>query len=292
MRRAFSAIAELEKRINLAKKARKEVIDYISNLEHKRKHSLISYEKYHEELRKKLDGRTLFSWTDYYDSYIKECEFLIKKKKLERKKKNSSFVFLFLFSLFLVFSLFYFQPSFVGFSVQENVQDYSKTLNLSFEKSGEYEFVIGENGTLDYFLASGYFENSGRVKIYLEDYLIFDSENYEYENLSLEENKSGALLSEQSPSHDRGLLNSSRIYFEKICEETCDLSSENLNKSRYVLRIEVENSYLFLEKVNYGILPFKISEEDLILEESLKTVNEIKLNEPVIWEKRILLNIL
>jgi DNA-directed RNA polymerase specialized sigma24 family protein len=73
--------------------------------------------------------------------------------------------------------------------------------------------------------------------------------------------------------------------FSSICEETCDLSTYELNKKTYKLRIEIENATLFLENINYGLLTEK-AEENFIPEEKISTSQfQAVLNQPVKWTK-------
>jgi len=66
-------------------------------------------------------------------------------------------------------------------------------------------------------------------------------------------------------------------FFTGICEETCDLSSLNLNKSSYTLRIEISDAKLILDEIIYEIImPVEIPEE--IPEEISE---EIPIEEPV-----------
>ncbi len=82
--------------------------------------------------------------------------------------------------------------------------------------------------------------------------------------------------------------------FIKTCDETCDLKQENLSKSNYTLKIEIDNSRLYLESFTYLL---ELSEN--LTTDSLNQTNitnytvkqyPAKVGEMVKWEKIIELN--
>ena len=73
--------------------------------------------------------------------------------------------------------------------------------------------------------------------------------------------------------------------FKNLCEETCKLKNLNLNKSSYILKIEISNAKLNLEEIKYKIIS-KIKEEK-ITEEEIPEENQTQ--EPI--ENRTGMNI-
>jgi DNA-directed RNA polymerase specialized sigma24 family protein len=183
-RLAKASIAELEKRIGQAKQNKQKILDYISNLEEQYFSKHISYDDYHGSLRRRFNGKTINTSISEYSSYIKHCEKLIReeKKKLTKNKGVKFLFFLFIFGL--ITAMFFLTPTFVGFATQDQTQDFTDEINLNFSNSTIYEWNLSNIGTLDYVKINGILKNygNGNVKIYLEDYLIYDSlvskENY------------------------------------------------------------------------------------------------------------------
>ena len=79
--------------------------------------------------------------------------------------------------------------------------------------------------------------------------------------------------------------------FSNICEETCDLSNLNLNKTSYNLRIEISNAKLKLERINYKILREIPEEIEFIEEAVIENITTIQyqavLGQPVKWKKTV-----
>ena len=120
-----------------------------------------------------------------------------------------------------------------------------------------------------------------------------------------ESNETEALLNEDSnPSQEEPLTseeNESEIsikLFTEICEETCDLTTLNLSKSSYILRIEISNAKLQLDTIVYEIISenITISEEPKInitkIPEENATITTIQssavLGQPVKWKKQVI----
>jgi len=97
---AKATVVELEKRIDLSEKKIRELIRYLERLKESYHKQEISYSRYIEITHKKIDGRTIKEWLDYYDNYIQECETLIKQqKKSLAKKQSTNFYFCFRFCI-------------------------------------------------------------------------------------------------------------------------------------------------------------------------------------------------
>ncbi|GEM_PF-1395097 len=427
-----SILVELRSRVKQAKENKSKVLNYINGLKNKCENREITYSEYEKLLNKKRDGKTLGQWLKIYDSYIEDCKSKIEKEKIKSTGKKILAVFLFLLFISLVsVTLFYFRGTMLGLVVQEQKQEYTEKLNLTFSSSETYEWQIQNPGQLLSARLSGLIEGEGEVKIYLDNYLILDSSNLKAKQASLtglavdeaaaSESSSAASSesssTESSPpessqtsstdlpskasqeasastpsetpqeslsySEEQGAPKEQEIApsqpqeepsvsseqgeepassserseepavseilpeenqtaskviqeenvtevqpenitetnitqptvppeekeeipkqkeirrFNKICEETCDLSSLNLNQSSYSLRIEINNASVFLEEIIYEILSEAKINETIELNESVinltdtnitlinTTFSRIVIGQPVNWTKRI-----
>ncbi|MBU0894106.1 MAG: DUF2341 domain-containing protein [Nanoarchaeota archaeon] len=175
-RLAKATAVELQKRIAFAQKKKKELISYFQNLNQKYTQRQIPYSRYIEILHKKTDNKTLKQWIDFYSNYTKECEELLKKQKKEILKRRIPVLFFSaIFIIILITSMFYIQPIIVGFFTEQ--QEFTQDFNIEFNGSTTYEWQIENPGTLDFVKLSGFFENKGQIKIYLDDLLILNSKN-------------------------------------------------------------------------------------------------------------------
>ncbi|MFH1787273.1 MAG: hypothetical protein ABH811_00555, partial [archaeon] len=131
------------------------------------------------------------------------------------------------------------------------------------------QIVDEENkGTSDFFKKFfGFFKIVGRVvgetevKIN-ESFDVKEETNESYSDINEE------ILEDSSPSQESPLSEKEEPLreieireFSGLCEETCDLSIFNLNKSSYLLRIEISNSKLILNEIKYKTLPEIITED-------------------------------
>ena len=171
-----SILTELEKRIEICKKNKKEILEYIQRIKDKCLYREISYSEYEFLLKQKINGKTIEEWFNYYDSYIEICEKRIKnqERKLKTKKVFGIFLLLIFLSI-IIFSAFYLRPVIIGLIVKEQVQEFTQQLNLEFNESTDYEWEIEHLGQLQSLKISGLAEGNGEVKIYLDNLLILDS---------------------------------------------------------------------------------------------------------------------
>ena len=156
---------------------RKQVLErYLQKLHEKYLRKEIPYSRYIEVLYKKTDNRTIHEWIEYYENYIKYCEEGIRKQKRKLLVRNIPIYFLaFIFLGFLISSIFYITPTFIGFLVQEDIQTFTETLNLQFNQSSEFEWIPKNLGTLNSVKLSGSIEGKGNVKVYLDNLLILSN---------------------------------------------------------------------------------------------------------------------
>ena len=173
--RAPKTIAELRKKICLCEKYKKELSDFLQQVKDKWLAKEITYSEYKGILYKKRQGKTLLEWFEYYDSYIEKCKVEIKRQQ-RKISKNRTLSILFVSFLFLIlfFSSFFIRPTLIGFVIKEK-QELTQTINVSFNQSEIYKWQLEHYGILDSVKISGSIEGKGRVKIYLEDLLIFDN---------------------------------------------------------------------------------------------------------------------
>ncbi len=173
-RKDESILVRLRSNIRKTQENKKQLLQYIQKLKRKCENREITYSEYERLLNKKRDGKTLQQWLSNYDSYIKQCKNRLNKEqsKLPIKKITVITISILIIS-FMFFSLLNFTPT--GLVVQEQVQEYTEPLNLEFNESSTYEWIIQNPGNLTSVKMSGEVLGEGTVKIYLEDKLVFDS---------------------------------------------------------------------------------------------------------------------
>ncbi len=173
-----NTIEKYKKKIEKCQTNKEKALSYIHQLKDKVVKRELAYSEYEEILEKKLRGKTLHEWLDYYDSYIKACEKRIKKernKKIKRKIFISLSLFLTIAFLFTI--AFYLRPSLTGFAVKAPSQEFIQPINFEFSSSQEYELQLESLGILQSVKLSGSFQGLGEVKVYLDNLLILDSNN-------------------------------------------------------------------------------------------------------------------
>ena len=278
-RPAIAIVSELRLRKQECNR-RKQVLErYLQKLHEKYLRKEIPYSRYIETIYKKTDNKTLYEWIKYYEDYIKDCEERIKKQKIKLIARNIPIYFLsFILIGFLISSVFYIAPVFIGFLVQESIQTFTETLNLQFNQSFEFEWIPKNLGTLNSVKLSGSIEGKGDVKIYLDDFLILSNSEGNsnigitgqvvsevgQDSSSEKINDIGASQEDSTPSQEEPLFSENITtqigqvdnvteniteapeeitdfvnFFTDLCEETCTLSEFNLNKTSYTLRIEI-----------------------------------------------------
>jgi len=271
-------IAELAKRIEQYEQQRQRSIQLLSNLKDKWQRKEISYEEYKRLLETRSNGKTIYQWVEFYNHWIK-----IWNKEIDNIRSSGmrrpivSRIFSLAIVLLLVLVLFYLGSFITSFVIREETKVYSESLNLEFFNSGEYVWEIKNPGNLDFVKISGEIEGDGRVKVYLDNLLLFDSrylDEFEldkdetfgltskviYEKEIVDENVSQSLIENDSvvdieiEEKTKAISEEiSIIEFLDICEETCNLSSLDLNKESYIVRVEIENV-----SMNAGILDVKV----------------------------------
>ena len=82
---------------------------------------------------------------------------------------------------------FYLEPTITGFITRDEYVNYSDSLSLVLNDSGEYEWNLENLGELASLKVSGSLENKGYVKVYIENddkkHLVFDSSQLEEKDI-------------------------------------------------------------------------------------------------------------
>jgi len=212
----------------------------------------IPYSKYLEILHKKINGKTVHEWIEYYDSCVIFCDKEIRTQKRKLIQKNVIIFFSIFFFISIASVIFYTNPLFIGFLIQEDSQSYSETLNLQFTESKDYEWVIQNIGQLTSLKLSGSIEGQGNVKVYLDDLLVLDNSNIQSNagitgkvseeipseepvtepDSSSENINEDASQEDSSPSQEASSSETSEQdpVSETIIDPTPDSSSENINE--------------------------------------------------------------
>ncbi len=218
--------------------------------------------------------------------------------------------------------------------------EFTEDLNLETNQSTTFDWNIKNQGFLQSLKISGSFENQN-VKIYLDDLLILDSSKSqrsfltgnvisqssgnssvsysEKEQNESQKNESNLTIQTSSAPPENLTENTSveqntsiqeetrktTTQFTDVCEETCDLSRLNLNKSSYKIRIE-SNSQVKITNIKYALIQInKVPEENTTqqppknltipeqnistqdLNQETSTENQITINQPVKWKKKV-----
>ena len=168
----------LKKQIELCENNKKRLIDFFQQAKKRYFGGELAYSKYEKIINKKRDGRTILEWIKFYDNYKKECNETIKHKERKAVKNKTLLAFSSLAFIAIIFlAIFYINPTIIGLAVKEQKQEFVQQLNIEFNQSDEYEWLVENIGTLESLKISGLIEGEGEVKVYLEDMLILDSNN-------------------------------------------------------------------------------------------------------------------
>ena len=253
----------LQERIKICEKSKKNIIQQALNILSKLKNGDISESKYNDILNEKKQDKTLREWLTYYNNYTANLKLQISniesKIKRERIKSLAKISLLISLPLIILFVFFIMKPLILTSPANE----FTKNLNLELENSQILDIKLENQGVLKSFKISGEIEGQGEVKIYLEDTLLLDSSNLEEVILTSPDSSpspSSSPIIEEFPTTIPSPIDQPSIAdkiiikkFEKICEETCNLESLNLNKDLYNLRIEITNAKLKINSINYRL---------------------------------------
>ena len=120
---ARASVRELQEKIEIARERRDYFVGYLQELWHDVQKGRISKEFYLKTEYREFDGKTIREWAKYYDSYIKECETLLRRHKKEIAKGHFFTLFFSAVIIVLIAFLFssFFELRFVGFVILSEV---------------------------------------------------------------------------------------------------------------------------------------------------------------------------
>ncbi|MEK6840415.1 MAG: Ig-like domain-containing protein, partial [Nanoarchaeota archaeon] len=137
-------IRELREKIRTARERRDYFVRYLKELWLGYQKGKVSKKTCLETEYRLFDGKTLREWIIHYDNYIKECERLIEKyqKSLVKGHLLAVFISAAIIGL-LAFSLYYIQPRFSGFFVQEQTPEITGETNATISTQ-QAQAVLGQ----------------------------------------------------------------------------------------------------------------------------------------------------
>ncbi|MBX4212008.1 right-handed parallel beta-helix repeat-containing protein, partial [Candidatus Pacearchaeota archaeon] len=329
--RAVSRIEEYRKRIFLAEQQRKKIIRLLQELKDKCWNREISQSEYEQKTNEKYEGRTLKEWIEHYEKDILECRIRIQYEEAEiRRRKILSFIFISLGVLVLVAILSY-GRSLTGFAIKSD-EVYTDSINQQFTESSIYVWQPQHDGTLTSLKISGTIEGEGTAKVYLNDRLILDTSNQKKkfsitgavigspEDIPTNEGEVPQTPSQTEPlsqgnqtetssenttnnventSEENTTISENTTItsseFSDICEETCDLSKEELSEKNYNIRVELDGAHMAISSISYTTIPSKSQNNtnqtsanqtsNISLEEFIQGPAEV--GKPVVWKKEV-----
>src|SRR3989344_110169 len=289
IRLARTRIAELRKKIAHAYDKKKEFSDYLHDLKQKYHSGEISYSQFLETFYKKRNGLNLSEWIEHFDDYVKDCRKEIKKQRINLVANHIAPIF-FAFTIVTVISLvvFFVQPKFSGFSVDEPDSDQSITDSNSEEiPGGDLEPDPNPSQTDETF---GEEPLPTSDEILEENKSSGDSKTVEINETSSEiKNESQTTTSNESQTP---LVN------ESFANETAISAlneSQVQNNESQIPEIAANETLFNFTEINETASNLAIANETLsnitIIENAMinttQSTLQIKLGEPVKWKKTI-----
>src|SRR3989344_2396490 len=289
IRLARTRIAELRKKIAHAYDKKKEFSDYLHDLKQKYHSGEISYSQFLETFYKKRNGLNLSEWIEHFDDYVKDCRKEIKKQRINLVANHIAPIF-FAFTIVTVISLvvFFVQPKFSGFSVDEPDSEQSITDSNSEEiPGGDLEPDPNPSQTDETF---GEEPLPTSDEIFEESESSGDSKTVEInETLSEIKNESQTTTSNESqtPSVNESFANATAI--------SALNESQVQNNESQIPEIAANETLSNFAETNETASNLAIANETLsnitIIENAIinttQSTLQIKLGEPVKWKKII-----
>ena len=284
---------ELSRNIQLCLSYKKKILDAFEELKEQYNLGIINYESYKGRVKTLLRERNLEQWFGYYDKKITEykqqldlCEKWIKGEEEKARYAPLAIVLTILIIMLSIAGVLFIKPTITGFTAGVIEESYAQTLGLTLNETTNYTWISENDGILKSARISGSIileENTASaVRAYLEESLIMDSALLKKDEISP---ITGLVISEGDEIIANATEANTTITFNEICLETCIL---DLNKTKYQLKIVVENATINLETINY-IIEKQIQppqETNIsIREEMIQGLAE--LNKPVSWTKKI-----
>ena len=182
---------EIVERIRKTKELKRKVVDEAQRLVSQYNSEKICSFEYKDKLNRIFKKKTPQQWVDYYDqglkvynSHLNDCEKKIIEKRRSSIKKVE--VVLIVFCVLAILFVSFYPKDLILFAPPTGT--YTQTLNLTVTENMTYTWNLENLGSLQLVSISGLIEGEGEVKIYLEDFLILDSDNLPLLLLSPEEN--------------------------------------------------------------------------------------------------------
>jgi len=167
--------------------------------------------------------------------------------KTKKRKQEKILLWSLIFVLILIFTVFSdsgLQPS--GFNILTEtlkITLISESLNVKTNESTVYVWEPSVPGILTSVKISGsvYGKERGIATIYLENFLVYSV------ILRHDENKTPIPENQTEKIHQQ-------INFTEVCNETCNLTKEQLNQTIYNITIQVSNVTLKVKNISYTVL--------------------------------------
>lgn len=171
---------DLFEKIKKAESNKKEIISKMQTLASQYNSGEISYNEYQKIVKEKFGDKTPQEWVDYYDNYIVSCKKILNQNKQAKNKiKKIAFTSIVILALLIpIFLLLYSDFSITGRTVELVKETHTDNIEVKTSESTNYEWTLENLGKLNSVRVSGEFEGKGNVKIYLDDILILDSDNF------------------------------------------------------------------------------------------------------------------
>ena len=276
----------LIRNINKIAKQRKTTINKVSKLNKLFSNSKISYKKYDSSLKKLLNKKSFTYWINnnsrHLDSLQKHLYTVNARINGSDRVYIEKNVILVLLTILFVITFFTLDLTITGLSV----------LDAELVLESNNTISIGKN--ISSLRLSGSLEGDGSAKIYLDNYLVMDTELLNLSQSSISSQTEENLENKASDAFSiQPVIEKNTYEFSEICLETCD-SLEIINSS---LIVEIKGSLIVkISDFNYTTI---IQQPGFSLEETKSQITEnnsvedfneeliqvkAELNKPVEWK--------
>lgn len=136
--------------------------------------------------------------------------------------------------IILMFSIFLGSSGIIGMVTVGFSQSFIDEVKITAEENSEFSWVVPYDGDIVSIAISGNYINGIKAKIFIQDYLIFDSTVKDYRITDVSSKSLGNV-----------------IHFERMCMDTCYL--EGFNKTLYNVKIELQEGVLELEEIHFDL---------------------------------------
>ena len=145
---------ELIRRIEICKKAKTDIAEFVKRLNKSLDYGIISYETYNNKLNFFLKEKSIEEWAEYYDDSIEYYE-----RELENSKKikiPAKSITIGVLLLILVIGVVFLRPSFTGYTIGQSSETFSDGYNTEGTKWGDikgdryYESCLKVNSKINF----------------------------------------------------------------------------------------------------------------------------------------------